>query len=220
MTLSEVLQTYITENHISQRELARRCGLSVGYLNQLIQGKHPRTGKPIVPSFKKYLMMCKGMNTNINELFDKIKDSDAAVSILEEDIPESLWLAANLPRNPVPLLGSVAAGSAIYDPEVPGEYVDSPYEADYALRISGDSMSPTYLDGDLVYIVEKEDVLDGQVAIVLIDDSETIKHVYHRTDGLMLVSDNPAYPPMLVLARDHDRIRVLGVPVGYTRMFK
>ncbi|HIT69207.1 MAG TPA: S24 family peptidase [Candidatus Aphodomonas merdavium] len=99
-------------------------------------------------------------------------------------------------------------------------YVDAPEKADYALEIEGDSMEPDYLDGDTIYIRQQPDVYDGGVAVVLVDDSATLKRVYHLQDGLQLVSNNPKYPPMHVSFSEHSAIRILGIVVGYTRMYR
>ena len=120
----------------------------------------------------------------------------------------------------MPLIGSVALGEPILAEQEYDVYVDSPIQADYALRTEGDSMSPTYLDGDIVYIRALDAVADGTVAVVLIDDSATLKHVYQQPDGIMLTGDNPSFVPMQVKFDEHDVIRILGVPVGYTRMYK
>lgn len=121
----------------------------------------------------------------------------------------------------VPVLGEVAAGEPIFADRQYEIYVDAPVKADFALTIKGDSMTPTYLDGDVVYIRQQQDIdYDGQVAVVLFDDSVTVKHVYRQTNGLLLTSDNPAWKPMFKSYEDYNNIRILGKICGYTRMYK
>jgi repressor LexA len=122
-------------------------------------------------------------------------------------------------RQSIPMIGSVAAGEPVLTNESFDVFVDSPIQADYALRVEGDSMDPTYQNGDIVYIRETPDVPDGTVAVVLIDDSACLKHVYKIHNGVMLVSDNPSYPPMTKTWPEYDTIRILGTVVGFTRMF-
>lgn len=120
----------------------------------------------------------------------------------------------------LPLLGPVAAGEPIQvDPE-DAEYVNLPYhpgKADAALKVEGDSMQPRYLDGDIVFIRYQDDVEDGQIAAVCIDDRATLKRVYHIRDGVQLVSENAAYPPMIFTTEDANNIHVVGLAVGYMR---
>jgi repressor LexA len=80
-------------------------------------------------------------------------------------------------------------------------------------------MKPTYLSGDIIYIKAQPDVAEGAVAVVLIDDTATLKHIYRTPHGVTLVSDNPAYPPMYYNPSEDQPIRILGIPVGYTRMY-
>jgi repressor LexA len=94
-------------------------------------------------------------------------------------------------------------------------------DADAAITIRGDSMIPAYQDGDVVYIKCRPDVPEGAVAVVFLDNEATLKHVYYRKSGLTLISDNPAYPPIMAEFEDYDgKITIFGVPVGFTRIYK
>lgn len=135
-------------------------------------------------------------------------------------IPANVRPISSLHHQRVPLIGSVAAGEPIYDPEELGVYVDAPVDADAAITIRGDSMIPTYQDGDVVYIKCRPDVPEGAVAVVFLDDEAALKHVYKRPTGLTLISDNPAHAPLMVEFSDYNNVRVFGVPVGFTRMYK
>ncbi len=139
----------------------------------------------------------------------------------ELSFPSNVRPISSLHRQRVPLIGGVAAGEPIYDPEDAGVYVESPVDADAAITIHGDSMVPTYQDGDLVYIKARPDVPEGAVAVVFLDDEATLKHVYKRPTGLTLISDNmTSHPPIMVEFEDYANVRIFGVPVGYTRIYK
>ena len=134
--------------------------------------------------------------------------------------------AAQLPANVtparrrrIPLLGAIAAGQPVYARQDYETYVDvgGAVQADFALEVVGDSMEPLYKSGDIVFIREQPDVLDGQVAAVVIDDSATLKRVYHLPVGVQLLPVNPAYEPMLFTAENSDAARILGLAVGYFR---
>lgn len=104
-----------------------------------------------------------------------------------------------------------------------------PPEADFALRVSGDSMEPVYSDGQIVW-VQRCSVLEcGEVGIFVYDGEGYIKMLgqrmpepeeeefYRDMDGSLhrqpvLVSYNPAYPPRPVSPEAEFRIvgRVLG----------
>lgn len=109
------------------------------------------------------------------------------------------------PRNgvAVPILGRVAAGipiDAIQEVEgweelpramaAKGEY--------FALRVKGDSMSPTITNGSIVIVRKQNAVENKEVAVVLIngDEEATIKRIQQQERGLTLIGDNAlVYPP-------------------------
>lgn len=66
-----------------------------------------------------------------------------------------------------------------------------PQGASYVATISGDSMEPTYHDGDSLFIQATVDIQPGQVGVFLMDGQQWIKEL---GDGV-LISHNPAYPP-------------------------
>lgn len=120
----------------------------------------------------------------------------------------------------LPLLGPVAAGQPINAAPEDGEMIEVPYDpgkADAALAVKGDSMSPRYLNGDVVFIRFQDDVNDGQIAAVCIDDTVTLKKVYHIPNGVYLVSENPAHPPMTYTLEDANNIHIVGLAVGFMR---
>lgn len=141
----------------------------------------------------------------------------------EDDQPQPQPLPANLlpvKRVQVPMLGGIAAGEPILAEQQYDTYVEADADLDctYALRVDGDSMEPTVRYGDIVFIRQQEDVDDGRIAAVLIDDSATLKRVYHIPNGLQLLSDNAAkYPPRTVTFEDYDCIRILGLAVAFKR---
>ena len=82
-------------------------------------------------------------------------------------------------------------------------------DADYVIPISGDSMEPTYHDGNKVF-VEKCDAIEiGEVGIFVVNGDAYIKELGNKC----LISHNPAYKPIKLGASDSVYCcgRVLGV---------
>ena len=89
-------------------------------------------------------------------------------------------------------------------------YPDAPPRADIAVRISGNSMEPKYLDGDIVF-VETESVLrDGEVGIFCYGGQGFIKKL--RTNPARMVSLNPRYRDIPL--REGMDFRTVGRVVG------
>lgn len=119
----------------------------------------------------------------------------------------------------IPIIGHVAAGVPIMAEREYEEYEDDTYgiACDYVLRVEGDSMEPRILDGDVVYVRQQPDVDDGQIAVVGVDDSVTLKVVYHMPGGLQLVSLNPKYKPMIYTQDNTDYLAIIGKAVAFKR---
>lgn len=140
---------------------------------------------------------------------------------------DTLGVLGILPITPraVPILGDIACGVPITAEQNIEGYADLPegVRADFALRCKGDSMEPTFFDGDLVLIRQEGDVSDGRIAAVLLDaetDTEaTLKRVHHVPGGLILIPDNQKkYGPRTFQGSESAKIRILGVAIGYVRM--
>ena len=87
---------------------------------------------------------------------------------------------------------------------------DSPktVEADYALRISGDSMEPKYHSGDVLLVQNCDSVEEGELGIFVLDGSGYFK----KYGGDRLISLNEAYAPIML--KDFSEISCCGRVLG------
>ena len=126
----------------------------------------------------------------------------------------------------MPLIGRIAAGQPIdaeenieerlpFDPSFFG------YEGCFCLRVNGDSMTGAHIaHGDLAIIRPQEDVDDGDIAAVLVEDlvtEATLKIVRKVNGGIELHSANPSYPPMTFNRRQGAKVRIVGRLAGIIR---
>lgn len=118
----------------------------------------------------------------------------------------------------LPVLGRVAGGVPIEQIEDIEGYEDfqapTSMEKEYfALRVRGDSMQPLILDGSVVIVHKQPDAETGEIVIATINgDDATCKRLKKYADGIMLVSVNPAYDPIVLKKDDVDNepVRILG----------
>ncbi len=85
---------------------------------------------------------------------------------------------------------------------------DAPREADFGIRISGDSMEPVIADGSVVWIKQQEAIGEGQIGIFLLNGEALCKKLDRSGRRCFLLSENPRYAPIGVLADDD--LRVVG----------
>lgn len=125
----------------------------------------------------------------------------------------------NMVKDAVPIVGEIACGQPITAEQNIEGFAELPdgVTADFALRCKGDSMIPTFQPGDLVLIRQQPEVEQGQIAAVGIDGEATLKRFYRAETGIVLIADNPAYPPQVYPAGSD--IRVYGRAVGYVRVW-
>jgi len=93
MKLSKIIKNYREENDLSQREFAKRCGLSNSLISILEMGVNPQTGKPMEPDMRTYRRIADGMGITTEALFDRIKsdvEAGSGFSTIDQSIVEAL----------------------------------------------------------------------------------------------------------------------------------
>ena len=205
MTIGERIKQEMKSRGISQNKLAKAAQLSQSGLSSIISGA-------VSPKENTLQAIATALEMPVSVLVGGSKDS---------------FIPGLLPVTPraVPILGDIACGVPIIAEQNIEGYADLPegVRADFALRCKGDSMEPTFLDGDLVLIRQEGDVSDGRIAAVLLDaetnTEATLKRVHHVPGGLILIPDNQKkYGPRTFQGSEAAKIRILGVAVGYVRM--
>lgn len=123
----------------------------------------------------------------------------------------------------VPVVGRIAAGRPLLAVEnvedtlpLPRTWVHG--EEVFLLRVTGDSMAPLLLPGDLVMVRVQPRVARGEIAVVLVNDEATLKRVYEEAGGLVLKGDNPQFPPLRFSPEEAaELVQILGKVVGVYR---
>ena len=93
----------------------------------------------------------------------------------------------------------VSAGPGVYLDDSTAETINVPNNektqaADFALRISGNSMEPKYHDGDILLVENSESVEVGELGIFILDGNGYFK----KYGGDTLISLNPEYGDILL----------------------
>jgi repressor LexA len=218
MKLGAKLARLKAENGLTTEALSLKSGVPKGTLNKLLNGE---TRNPTVATLA---ALAEALDCPLAELCDTGAEpsSPAAIPGVYK-CGEGLRNADSIlpvTRKKVPLLGAIAAGQPIYAEEtLDAADCDAAMHCDFALRVKGDSMIGARIrDGDIVFIRAQEDVDDGQIAAVIVEDEATLKRVYHIKNGLQLLSENPNYPPMVFTLEEYASIRILGRAVGFTSL--
>lgn len=110
----------------------------------------------------------------------------------------------------------VSAGTGEFLSEESGSRIQIPDDprtakADYALRISGNSMEPEYRNGDILLVRRTDTVATGELGIFLLDGCGYFK----QYGGDSLISLNTSYPPIPL--KDYASAVCCGKVVGRMR---
>ena len=204
---SERLKACMEEMDIKPSELSKLTGIDKSSISRYLKGDY-------VPKQLKVTILADALHVDPGWLFTGVK---------QEKVPNyaNLKNVVPLELKKVPLLGTIAAGKPILCDEhiellLP---CDADLNADFALRVHGDSMiDVSYFDGDIVFIHQQPVVEDGQIAAVRIDDSATLKRFYKIPGGCMLLPENTKYKAMTFTSDNCDDIAIIGIPVAkYTK---
>lgn len=107
----------------------------------------------------------------------------------------------------LPLLSSVPGGvpSKIFHPDHVERYitVDDIRDSNaFALEVKGNSMAPRIENGDIIVVSPKQEVRNGDICVVRVDDEDTVKRIKIEENFVHLIPLNPEYEPMVIRKKD------------------
>jgi repressor LexA len=171
-----------------QIDLVRATGLTDSQISSWYNGRYRPNGEAMAK-------IAKALGVTVDYLLGK------------EEVPVSKLTLPQL--HEIPVLGKVAAGVPIEAQEDIIGTVATDKNV-FALRISGDSMSPRIMDGDIVLVHQQESAEDGDIVIALIEGEATCKVLKKNAYGVTLVPFNAAYAPFIYTGQQAEDLRILG----------
>lgn len=116
---------------------------------------------------------------------DRIKELEVRPIIIEKHDDTMMRIYTYLRK-------IACAGNGFYFDDIPTETIEAPYleGAEFIVGVSGDSMEPTYKDGDLVYVEKRQIIETGEIGIFIVNNECFIKEAGEGG----LISHNPKYP--------------------------
>lgn len=203
MSFGAKLKEYRTIHGISQEDLAKRLNTT----KQVISRYENEQRSPKLSIAVEY---SEKLGIPLDILVDDKKGLDIS------SIPGINPLPKMVKK---PRLGTIACGEPILAVENIEDYDDVPNDikCDFTLICKGDSMINARInDGDIVYIRKQEQVDNGEIAAVLIDNEATLKRVYVYSNKVVLQPENPKYEPFVYVGEEMNEIRIIGKTVGFT----
>lgn len=120
---------------------------------------------------------------------------------------------------PTYTIGSAAAGEGFEYGDYVTEYklfmtTDIP-DHDFSLSVKGDSMFPTIIDGETIFVIKDYDKIDNDIYVLDIDGETTVKRVAFGDCEITLISDNEEFDERVITGFELEQTRILGRVVGW-----
>lgn len=170
-----------TEQGLTLKELGDKIGVASSTILRYENGKINNIKLPVIESIANALNV------------------DPAWLVLKSERPKP-YKVKKSEINRIPLIGTIAAGTPILAEQNIEDYfnLDSSINADFALRIKGDSMlGAGIFPNDIVFIKKQSELENGEIGAILIEDEATLKKFYKKENTIILQPENDIYQPMI-----------------------
>ncbi|MFP4460976.1 MAG: helix-turn-helix domain-containing protein [Thermotogota bacterium] len=112
----------------------------------------------------------------------------------------------------IPLLGLTGAGANVLAQEQAEDYIYGA-DADFAVKVHGDSMEPLIINGAIALIkrIPIESFRNSDIALVIVNNDQALLKRLHLTkNGIWLLSENSAYHPIFFKPEEWERDCLFG----------
>lgn len=208
--LANNLKYYMDKYNVSRNDLVDDLDIAYMTVSDWVNAKtYPRIDK--IEMLARYFQIEKS---------DLIEYHEKGDSSNKDTTPKNIDIVDSLIK--IPVLGKIACGDPITADENVEEYRerpanDLPQGEVFYLQASGDSMEPSIPNGSYVLVRQQEEVENGEIAAVLVnDDSEATLKKYRKVNGVVLLEAlNDSYDPYIVNENNSARILGKAIEVSY-----
>lgn len=197
MSVGDKIKKLRKQHGMTQAELAKRLGVAPTAVSAW-EGNYNR------PLMDKITVLAKMFEVPITFFFDQ--DNNGAH---EPTTPYTVNKTVMLP-----IVGRISCGNGVLAYEDIEGYEPTPKEwlnggKYFYLRAKGDSMVNARIqDGDLLLIRSQDDVENGEIAAVLINNEAVLKRVFKSDGTVILQSENQNYNPIIL--DESKSIKIIG----------
>lgn len=203
---------------LEQQELAELIGVSKQAYFKWEKGLSKPT-KANIAKLEKVLKVPEGYlsEDEISSLYKQLTEpnQEKAITYVRDLVSSQKVISIAEKRSEYRVYEKLSAGigASVYgDLDYDVVYYNEELPHDFASWVDGNSMEPTYQNGEVALIRETGFDYDGAVYAVVWDSQTYIKKVYREEEGLRLVSINKDYPDKF--APFDENPRVIGKIVG------
>ncbi len=217
--LQERMRQLRKQNHLTQEQLAQKLRKQYNLKTDRVMISKWETGFQ-TPGIYSISCMANIFGVSLDYLNgkDNSAQSSAATSALPSPVEMEAYGLRSITMKKFPMLGEIACGEPIYCNQDYETFIEASanIKADFCLEAKGDSMiNARIFNGDIVFIRAQNDVENGEIAAVVIDDTATLKRVYKHQNSLELRAENPMHKPINLEGVEMETVRILGKAVAF-----
>lgn len=188
-------------------DISKRTGISTGNICDWKSGRSK-------PSAETLVNIAECYSCSVDYLLGRVEDETQTYS---DDVIQLIDMSKIIPITTYTQPVSAGKGNIYLDDKpvsalYPLTQISS--KADYCVKISGDSMFPNYLNGDIVYVTTKEQVKHGDIGIFIYNGEGFCKKYYEQDGVIKLISLNPDQEEYAPITIENDTLKCQGKVIG------
>lgn len=212
MDISKKLKDRRKELHLTMLEVAQKVGVSEATVSRWESGDIANMRRDKIALLAKALQVSPAYIMGWEDNYPVTGGEMESYGLMKE------YGLRTIKTKKFRMLGKIACGEPIYANEEYETYIEASDDinADFCLTAKGDSMiNARIFDGDIVFIRSQNDVDNGEIAAVIIDNEVTLKRVYKYDNRLELRPENPTHKVFNYEGEQLDKIKILGKAVAF-----
>ncbi len=183
MTFGDKIKKLRLEKGWNQDFVAQQLNISIPALSRYESGRYEPKSLSIVSDFAKLYSVSTDYLLNIDLNYEKEELNQSAVVLVYGTIPAGI---------PMECIEDV-----LDTEEIPASMLKGGKQY-FGLKVKGNSMFPTYLNGDTVIFEKVDDCENGQDCVVMVNGNDgTFKRVLKNENGIILQPLNSEYEPLV-----------------------
>ena len=168
--------------NLTVKELAEKSGTGNGTIGNIERGANKAT----VKTLEKISTALNLNKSERDELFGGLIPEEMAIKLKSTKLKT------------IPVYSSVSAGLGRVPDAEPIDFISIPETTGdvVAVKVTGNSMEPTFSDGDIVVIKKDVEINVGEVGVFFLNEYDgegVVKRLKYKNGVYVLESDNPSY---------------------------
>lgn len=200
---SDIFKQLIQNKGVTVYQISKDTGISESLMS------HWKSGRQL-PKYDSLKILADYFNVSGDFLLGRTDEMPKQVEKQESQVVKEPTKSRIIPLY---MTGASAGTGNWLSDDMPVEWMTIPKtslteQADFMLKVRGDSMQPKFFDNDVLLIKKSPSILEGEIGIFILNGDSYVKQMGKGE----LISLNPAYKPIKLA--EYDDIRCAGKVIG------